>query len=118
MSSPTTGIVFLHGAGLRSSIWDDIKPLISLPAIYAEFPGREQYAHSNCALSLEDYSKTVINQIKELNTDRIVLVVHSISGILGLKIAETFKSRLAGFYCHCCINSGKRRIICFLFFVF
>ena len=51
------GIVLIHGAGLGSFIWDDLKPLIKNPVLTIEFPNRGVDNKTNVNLTFNDYKK-------------------------------------------------------------
>lgn len=89
------GIVFLHGAGLGSWIYDDVAPLVKYPALSLNFPNRQ--ADANASLTLEDYYRPMVQKIKDWTPKKIIVVAHSISGIIGLKITEHIADRLVGF---------------------
>ncbi len=91
------GIVLIHGAGLGSFIWDEIKPMLDIPVLAIDFPNRNKGEKANTNLPFEAYTKSVIEQIEKWKKIKIILVVHSIGGCIGLKLAEHFKGDLAGF---------------------
>ena len=93
----STGIVLIHGAGLGSFTWNDLKPKLDYPSLAVNFPNRGKLNKTNKYLSFEDYSERVVNQVKKWNMDKLVIVGHSIGGCIGLKVAEHFKSNVIGF---------------------
>ncbi|MEX2639904.1 MAG: alpha/beta hydrolase [Balneolales bacterium] len=97
MMKDIPGIVFIHGAGLGSFIWNELKPLLNYPALFVDFPNRNDPDKVNSGLSLTDYSDSVINQTEAWGKKNIILVCHSIGGIAALKVAEHFGSRITGF---------------------
>jgi pimeloyl-ACP methyl ester carboxylesterase len=91
------GIVLINGAGLNSSIWDDLKGEINFPVLAVEFPNRKANGQENTKLSFDDYVNTTIGQIEKWNTDNFIIVAHSIGACVGLKVAARFNSELKGF---------------------
>jgi pimeloyl-ACP methyl ester carboxylesterase len=91
------GIVFIHGAGLNSSIWDDLKKEISSPILLIDFPNRWTDNKSNAKLRFENYVNFVSDKIKNWNEDNFIIVAHSIGALVGLKVAEHFSEKLKGF---------------------
>lgn len=91
------GIVLIHGAGLGSFIWDDLKPLIKNPVLTIEFPNREVGNKANTHLNFDDYKKTAIEEIEKWNIENFVIVTHSIGGCIGLSLTDYFAKRIVGF---------------------
>jgi pimeloyl-ACP methyl ester carboxylesterase len=85
------GLVFVHGAGLGPWIWEGMASLLEAPYLLAEFP------RNGAERSLNDYSRHVVGQIDGFKTHRLVLVAHSLGGVVALKVAEAVGERLAGF---------------------
>lgn len=93
------GVVFLHGAGLAGWIWEGVAKLLNYPSLILEFPNRESIPGANKRLSLDDYCVTLRQSIDPWEPQRFVLVTHSISGVVGVKLAAELKPRVAGFAC-------------------
>lgn len=91
------GLVFIHGAGLGSFIWDEIKPLLNSPSLMVDFPNRNKGEKANSKLSFKDYSDLIIEKVERSEFERIIIVTHSIGGCIGLKVAEYFSKRTVGF---------------------
>lgn len=91
------GIVFIHGAGLGSFIWDDLKLLIKSPVLTIEFPNREVDNKANVNLTFGDYKKSAIEQIEKWGIDKFVIVTHSIGGCIGLSLTDYFAKKVVGF---------------------
>ncbi len=91
------GIVFIHGAGLNTSIWDDLIKEINVPALAVVFPNKNIPGKAIDVLSFEDYVATVTQQIKNWKRDSFIIVAHSIGALVGLKVAKHFKNELKGF---------------------
>jgi pimeloyl-ACP methyl ester carboxylesterase len=93
----STGIIFIHGAGLNSSIWNSLKNELNVPVLAVDFPNRKSDSNENNKLSFTDYINTTANQIKSWNQDNFIIVAHSIGALVGLKMANQFEDRLKGF---------------------
>lgn len=91
------GIVLIHGAGLGSFIWDDLKPLIKTPVLTIEFPNREVGDKANNNLTFDDYKKSAVEQIEKWGIDNFVIVTHSIGGCVGLSLTDYFAEKVVGF---------------------
>lgn len=90
------GIVFIHGAGLGSYIWEEVRPLLKYPSMAVNFPNRHR-DKANEKLSLNDYCRHLIKRIKKWDVQHLIIVAHSIGGVVALKLAEHFDDRVAGF---------------------
>lgn len=89
----TIGLVLIAGAGLGSWVWHDTVAALDTPSLVISFPD----AASKKSMSLEDYTKTALEQIKSWQgVDRYVIVGHSIGGIIALQLADLLKDRVAG----------------------
>ena len=93
----TIGIAFINGAGLNSSIWNNLKQKIDNPILSIDFPNRKSKGNANAKLTFDDYLNTVAKEIKQWQKDNFIIVAHSIGACVGLKIAEQFKNELRGF---------------------
>lgn len=91
------GLVLVHGAGLGSFIWTDLRPMLDYPSLAIDFPNRNAGNKANADLTFHAYTKAVIAQIEKWNKKKLILVVHSIGGCVGLKVAEHFKNSLVCF---------------------
>ncbi|MGI8580895.1 MAG: alpha/beta fold hydrolase [Chitinophagaceae bacterium] len=94
-------IVLIHGAGLGSFIWDELTPMLDIPVIAINFPNRNKGDKANAQLTFNNYIQSIIEQIKNCERRKIILVVHSIRGCIGLKIADHLEKNLAGFIAIC-----------------
>jgi pimeloyl-ACP methyl ester carboxylesterase len=86
------GFLFLQGAGLQSSIWNQVVENLSYPYLFIDSP----QPHSNRQLSLDEYSKNVQRTVENWEVDKIVIVAHSIGGVVALKCANQMQDRLIG----------------------
>lgn len=90
-------IVLINGAGLNSSIWDDLKGKIKNPVLALDFPNRKSKGNPNAKLTFDEYLNKAIEEIKNWQKDNFIIVAHSIGVCIGLKVAEQFKKELKGF---------------------
>jgi pimeloyl-ACP methyl ester carboxylesterase len=93
-SNTETGIIFIHGAGLGGWIWDDVVKDISVPYVLADYASLERLSNK---ATLADYVDTVYEQAKRLDTNRVVIVAHSIGGVIGIELSKKMKDKLAAF---------------------
>jgi pimeloyl-ACP methyl ester carboxylesterase len=91
------GIVFLGGAGLHGWIWDDVIAQINVPAIAATYAALDKQS------SLDSYVATALSQIDAMNAAKVIIVGHSIGGVIGSELAKKLGDRLAGFVAICAV---------------
>ena len=94
--SATTGLVLLHGSELGGWIWQRLLPLLRHPALVVDLPGRDSSAADLRALRLQGHVDHVVREVEGWTAaDRIVLVVHSASGVLAPAVAGALATRIA-----------------------
>src|SRR5829696_2847935 len=76
------GLVLLHGAMLGRWIWASVEPLLAGPALAVDLPGRGTKPAEVTQLTLDDVIDSVTSDIESWPVDQVVLVAHSLSGIL------------------------------------
>ncbi len=88
------GIIFIHGAGLGGWIWHDVTKNISVPHICADYTSLER---SNSKTILNDYVEATYQQVEQLRVERVVIVAHSVGGVVGAELSIKLGDRLAAF---------------------
>lgn len=91
------GIVFIHGAGLGKFIWNEIQLNLNYSSLTIEFPNRNTDDKANSKLSFEEYVTNAISDVKDFGKEKLIIVTHSIGGLVGLRIAEHLKDKTIGF---------------------
>ncbi len=94
----SVGFVFIHGAGLGSWIWNDLVKSLEYPFLSIDLPARGK--NKNMAtkeLSLENYVQSVVSDIDQFSTEKLIIAAHSISGVIGLEISQLLQNRIGGF---------------------
>lgn len=88
------GIIFISGAGLGSWIWYDVIDKLDMQSVVADY----STVRKNKEASLSDYVGAAAKSAKQLKTDKIIVVAHSIGGIVGVELARQLGGeRVAGF---------------------
>jgi len=90
------GFVFINGAGLEGQVWNKVVEGFDHPCLLVEFPSRNSSFNSRRGLSLEDYVGHMKRQVDEWGTHQIVIVAHSLGGVLAHRLASGLTDRLAG----------------------
>lgn len=91
------GMIFIHGAGLGSYIWRDLEPKLHALPLMIDLPNRNGRPKANAQLSLQDYVAAVVSAVDQAAPEKLVIVAHSVGGLIGLKVAEHFSARVIGF---------------------
>lgn len=95
-SQEKIGFVFVNGAGLDGLVWNKVVEGFDHPCLFVEYPLRNSSFDSRRGLSLEDYATHMKRQVDEWGTHKIVIVAHSLGGILAHKLASGLTDRLVG----------------------
>ena len=93
--SDDRGFVLLHGAMLGRWIWDRVPPLLNRPALSVDLPGRGTKPAHTTEVTLADAVDSVIADIEAWSIKRIILVAHSLSGILVPAVTTRLDDRVA-----------------------
>ncbi|HLG03034.1 MAG TPA: alpha/beta hydrolase [Bacteroidia bacterium] len=91
-----TGIVLIHGAGLGGWIWQEMRNHLRFPSLAAEFPGRDRHKIPK-SFHLKDYSNELVRQVDSWHKHRLVIVGHSIGGMMAMRVAKFFGPRVIGY---------------------
>lgn len=96
VSQEQVGVVFIHGVGLRGSVWREVAESLPNPCLLTDFPLRDAQEEERGGLSLEDYVDCLERQIEAWEARRFILVAHSIGGMIALELARRFQGRAVG----------------------
>ncbi len=89
------GIFFIHGAGLNGRIWQGVTEQLNLPFVCADYSSLYRSDQQNATLN--DYINLAHDQASLLNTDKIIIVAHSIGGVIGVELIKRLGDRVAAF---------------------
>ena len=95
--SDTVEVILIHGAGLGSWVWNDVMPHLNIALLAVDFPGRGKDTLSAKSFRLSDYCDHLLEPIREWDKTHLILVAHSIGGVVALKLAGLIKERIVGF---------------------
>jgi pimeloyl-ACP methyl ester carboxylesterase len=97
-SQKNIGFVLLHGAGLGAWIWEDLISNLEYPCLAIDLPGRGRHADiATDNLSLNQYVESVLFDLNQFSPTKLIIVAHSISGIIGIEVANKLQNRIIGF---------------------
>ena len=83
-----TTIVLLHGAGMDAWIWDRVRPLIEAETMALDVPSR------STNVTPADCAARIVSAIDARASDGIILVMHSLAGVLAAALAGLLGGRL------------------------
>ena len=90
----SVGTVLLPGAGLGAWIWEPVVPLLQAPALAVEIPGRAARPADRRHVTLESAAEAVAGDVRAWRPDRVVLVGHSLGGVLVPEVARRVPDRI------------------------
>ncbi len=89
--------LFLHGALRGAWLWDKLVPLIQkngAKAIAHDLPGHGKRAEERKGVNMSAYIKNVLSYIEKNDLRDLILVGHSMSGIVITKVADEVPERI------------------------
>lgn len=109
-------IVFIHGVGLNSEMWE---PQVNFfkddyNVITYDLPGHGNTPLKKGKLQLDEYSKQLLNLIKELNFNKIHLVGFSLGALIARDFASKYSDRLSSLIIHASIykrSEEQKRVV-------
>jgi len=91
-----TRLVLLHGAGLGAWVWKKVEPLLQMPSVSVDFPDRDRYKPDH-SQDLDSYCRSILDAISRWPREKVILVAHSISGVVACRLATELGDRLVAF---------------------
>ena len=94
MDGPDAALVLIHGAQHHSACWSPVLRALErqapgLPALAVDLPGREKRPGEADTASIAHHVRAVVEQIDQAGLGRVVLVGHSMAGLVMPGIAAT-----------------------------
>ncbi|MFE2994751.1 alpha/beta fold hydrolase [Nocardia sp. NPDC059246] len=86
-----TWVVFESGAGAGRTLWDRVTPLLADVAhtVAYDRAGRGRSGSADAPQSIDDMAATLVALVEELAPERLILVGHSMGGLIVRRAAET-----------------------------
>jgi len=108
-------IVFVHGVGLDSKIWDpQIKFFKNYNTLVYDLPGHGKTPLDKPSLQFDDYIKQLFGLINELNFKKIHLVGFSLGALIARHFASRYCDKLNSLILHGSIykrSEDQRRVV-------
>jgi pimeloyl-ACP methyl ester carboxylesterase len=91
------GFVFVHGGWLGPWCWDELRSELRFSSAAVELPGRRGTSHDDLLeITLDDWIASATAQVVEtIAADRLILVGHSLGGIVLPGLATSLQARVA-----------------------
>lgn len=89
------GIVLVHGAELGAWVWERVLPLLPRTAVALDLPGRGSRPARGRSVAVADGVAAIVDAATQCGADRVVLVVHSFSGVLAPAAVAALGGRVA-----------------------
>jgi pimeloyl-ACP methyl ester carboxylesterase len=93
----TDGIVLIHGAHHGAWVWDDVVPLLSLPSLAVDLPGRGGQAGRPATagiLALDDLICSALAGLDRTGWQQAVVVGHSLGGAVAAGLTARAPQRV------------------------
>ncbi len=104
--------VLVHGGGHGAWCWEHMIPHISEDAVALDLPGRGSRPAPLEKIKVVDWVDAVVETIDELESDRIVLVGHSLAGMVLPPVADRISERLERMiYVSCSVPAEGRAVM-------
>jgi len=104
--------VLVHGGGHGAWCWERMIPHLSGDAVALDLPGRGSRPAPLEEIEVDDWVDAVVETIAELESDRIVLVGHSLAGMTLPPVADRVSERLERMiYVSCSVPAEGRTVM-------
>ena len=87
-------LVLVHGGGFGGSCWELLLPYLDAQTFVVDLPGRGSRPAVLAGLTLADFTDAVVDDIVTNDLDDVVLVGHSLAGIVLPAVADRVPERL------------------------
>ena len=102
MAAPGLSFVLIHGGASSSGFWDLLVPLLELPTLAIDLPGRADKPADPMTLTVDDCVASIVEDIGRAELGDIVLVAHSSGGLFAPGVASALAPRAR----HIVLSSG------------
>jgi pimeloyl-ACP methyl ester carboxylesterase len=111
-SSPSVGLVLIHGGEHSAWCWDRVVPLLNYPAVAVALPGREPAVDRPDQLGLRDFVDHTATVAASTGWDEIVVVAHSMGGMTACGLVATMPDPMRHLVLISCLipREGERAI--------
>lgn len=90
------GVVLVHGSNLSASCWNSVVEHLDAPSVAVDLPGRARRPADILSVTLDDCVAAVIESVDKVGLESIVLVGHSLGGVVVTETAVRHPDRVGG----------------------
>ena len=76
------GVVLVHGGSMTSTMWDGLLPLLDVPALAVDLPGRRYRPEDLATITTLDFVESIVRDCAASGFTEIVVVGHSSAGFV------------------------------------
>lgn len=87
-------LVLVHGGWFTGACWQPVLPHLSATCLTPDLPGRAGRPADLTTLSIGDLARAVADDIKAAGLDHVVLVGHSLAGVVIPQVAALLPDRI------------------------
>lgn len=91
---PPAALVLVHGGWLTGACWEPVLPHLSVPCLTPDLPGRAGRPADLTTLTIGDLARAVADDIDAAGLDQVVLVGHSLAGVVIPQVAALLPHRI------------------------
>lgn len=95
MNGFSIGYVFIPGGGMSSWLWRDLIQYIDVPYIAIDSRLKVNTASNRKEALTSDCVDHIVERIEEANLEKVILVGHSIAGLLAALVAKQIPEKIA-----------------------
>ena len=94
MSDDAPIVILVHGAGHTSWTWQETQQHLSCTSLAVDLPGRRDRPADISAVTIADAADSIASDINAATTSPVVLIGHSVGGIVLPAVAARVRSRV------------------------
>jgi pimeloyl-ACP methyl ester carboxylesterase len=102
MPASDLSFVLIHGGASSSAFWDLLVPLLDLPSLAIDLPGRAGKPADPMTLTVDDCVASIVEEVAAAELGDVVLVAHSSGGLFVPGVAAALAPRVR----HIVLSSG------------
>jgi len=112
---PNPAFVLIHGGSFTSHYWDRLIPLLSLPALAVDLPGRGLKPADLARITIRDWVNSVVEDIEGAGFEDVVLVGNSLAGVTMPGVATRLPNKMRHLvFSSCTVPAHGKRAVDFL----
>lgn len=74
------GVVLVHGGSTNSTMWDGLLPLLDVPTLAVDLPGRRYRPRDLATITTADFVDSIVDDCVASRVDNVIVLGHSSAG--------------------------------------